>query len=215
MGDALPARGQVPHRPADPADPTDPGRARLTVAAAIAGLRPIATQSHDGLTLVLLGAGRGEPGGTHRAASGTALDDPVAAVFALPPGVTGVAVGVFDRIVSLHAFDGHDALAAAWDDLVACAVEAWRAERDAVAAGSTPPPGRRSPDDGAAVRLLRRAAIALDGATIAPRLGATPGSEVRIVGERVQGVARVADGRAVQLALLPREPDDPSDGLVP
>jgi hypothetical protein len=38
---------------------------------------------------------------------------------------------------------------------------------------------------------------------------------VRIVGERVLGVARVADDRAVQLALLPREGDDPSDGLVP
>jgi hypothetical protein len=243
--------------------PDDRRRARATVAATIAGLRPLITQSSEGLTLVLLGrkpaarrrAGQGSPptprarlarrdGGSMAPADGAdtvaaraaggppragepapAPSDPDAGrieaitdLFMLPPGAVGVAVGVFDRIVSLDAFDDPDALRAAWPRLVAGAVAAWLDHCRAIDSGASPPPGRRLPDEGATGRLLRRASVALGDEEVlhaSARAGFDDGLDVRISGERVEGLALVSRGRAVRLALLPRDAPDQPEGLAP
>lgn len=243
--------------------PDDRRRARATVAATIAGLHPLITQSSEGLTLVLLGrrpvarqrAGRGSPptprarltrrdagsaapapgadtvvgrapGGPPPAGepaptpAGPDADriDAITGLFMLPRGAVGVAVGVFDRIVSLDAFDDPDALREAWPRLVAGAVATWLARCRAIDSGASPPPGRRLPDEGATGRLLRRASVALDDEEVLPapaRASFVDGLDVRISGERVEGLALVSRGRAVRLALLPRDMPDPPEGLVP
>jgi hypothetical protein len=203
------------------AEPGDRGRARHAVEMALAGLRPIVTESHDGLTLVLLAPRRAGPG-TMEAAS-------IARAFTLAPDAVGVAVGLFDRVVSLHAFADPDDLRDAWPRLVADAVVAWCDRRDAIEAGTAPPPGRRIPDDGATARLLRRASVALAAAEVrsardpsvhdaSDRSVGAPSQEeldVRIHGDRVGGHAHVSGGRVVRLALVHREPADPLDALVP
>ena len=192
---------------------------RRALHAAISGLRPIVTQSHDGLTFVILGTD-GRPAG--RPAD-------LAAAFPLPRGAVGVAVGLFDRLVALESFADADALADAWLALVTDAMEAWVRERDAIEARRAPAPGRLRPDDGAPDRLLRRATVAVgaatpaaaDGAKAARSSGAAVAGDspddvtVPIRGERVEGSARVVDGRVVRLSLHRREPPDPPDGLVP
>ncbi len=202
--------------------------ARRAVAAALAGLHPIVTQSRDGLTLVVLGRG-GD------AADARTDGLPQAADFPLPPGAVGVAVGLYDRLVGVETFADPDALAAAWPGIVADSAEAWARERDAIRARRTPAPGRGRPDDGAPGRLLRRASVAVgdaapvDAAPVAPARAPAPGPVadraaaapapadviVPIRGERVEGSARVVDGRVVRLSIHRREPPDPPDGLVP
>ena len=206
------------------AAPGDHGRAREAVETTLTGLSPIVTQSHDGLTLVLLARRRPAPGTMEAAATARA--------FTLAPDAVGVAVGLFDRIVSLHAFADADDLREAWPRLVTDAVAAWLDRRRAIEEGTSPLPGRRTPDEGATARLVRRASVALAEADVRPAAGdhtaaaeaaAVPSAEppsveeldVRIAGDRVAGDARVSGGRAIRLALLPREPADPPDGLVP
>ena len=187
----------------------DEGRARDAVEAALTGLWPIVTQSHDGLTLVLLARRRPVPG-----AAGAAS---IARAFTVAPDAVGVAVGLFDRIISLHAFGDADGLREAWPRLVTDAVQAWLDRRLAIEAGTAPLPGRRTPDDGATARLVRRASVALAEADVRSSVEAASVEEldVRIDGDRVEGDARVSGGRAIRLALLHREPPEPFDGLVP
>jgi hypothetical protein len=205
MDDATDGHDAAGSTPDDRTGP-DVGDARAVAADAIAGLHPVVAQSRDGLTLVLLGRGRHAPRDRSRVAA--------EAVFALPSGAVGVAVGVFDPIVRLDAFDDPEALGAAWPGIVAEATEAWRARVRAIDAGIAPPPGRRAPDEGATARLIRRASIAL--AESGDAAGAQPGDvDVPIEGARVQGTARVSGGRAVHVALLPRDAPDAPDDLVP
>ena len=202
--------------------------ARRAVAAALAGLHPIVTQSRDGLTLVVLGR---DGGPADERTDGL----PPAAAFTLPAGAVGVAVGLYDRLVGVETFADPDALTAAWPSLVTDAAEAWGRERDAIRARRTPAPGRGRPDDGAPGRLLRRASVAVERAAIAPAAAPAPAPSpapapapdraqaapapadviVPIRGERVEGSARVVDGRVVRLSIHRREPPDPPDGLVP
>ncbi|MCU0505477.1 MAG: hypothetical protein MUE82_06835 [Chloroflexi bacterium] len=218
MDDAPGTRG--PHEAtSSPPAVVDPGRARAVVADAISGLHPVVAQSHDGLTLILLGR---DP------RAGRRSDVGAPAAFALPPGAVGVAVGIFERIAWLDAFDDPEGLDDAWPRILAAAMDAWRARVRAIDAGTVPPPDRRAPDEGAAGRLLRRAALALDrasdtrvharesGPTRAPGDASDPGDvEVRIRGARVEGTARVSRGRATHVALAPRDVADPPDDLVP
>ena len=220
MDDAAGTRG--PHEAvSSPPAVEDPGGARAAVADAISGLHPVVAQSHDGLTLILLGR---DP------RAGRRSDVGAPAAFALPPGAVGVAVGIFERIAWLDAFDDPEGLDDAWPRIVAEATDAWRARVRAIDAGTVPPPDRRSPDEGAAGRLLRRAALALalDGARAvrvhARQSGPTPAPgeaidagdvEVCIRGARVAGTARVSRGRATHVALAPRDAADPPDDLVP
>jgi hypothetical protein len=189
------------------------GRARDAVETALTGLCPIVTQSHDGLTLVLLARRPPAP----RAAEAASI----ARAFTVAPDAVGVAVGLFDRIVSLHAFDDAEALRASWPRLVTDAVVAWVDRRVAIESGTSPLPGRRTPDEGATARLVRRASVALAAAEVRPiedpPVDAPSAAEldVRIHGDRVEGDARVSGDRAIRLALLPRESPVVLDDLIP
>lgn len=134
------------------------------------------------------------------------------AAFALPPDAVGVAVGLFDRIVSVDAFDDPAMLASAWPRIVAAAAAAWLDRRRAIRGHLVTAPVRRHPDEGAVGRLLRRAVTALEGAAVGPSVGA--GMDVRLVGDRVHGSGLVVEGRVVHLSLFRRERPETPDRLV-
>ena len=243
----------------DGAGPTAAVRvaARDAVRAALAAVRPLVSQSRDGLTLILLeprprvidrhragriahrpSAGRAMPAAGGWEARGAlpapaaspdpsrdparpaalVTDDEVeradaARAFTLPSGTTGVAVGVYDRIVSLELFDEPGGLAGEWPRVVDGAVGSWLARRRAVTSGAAPRPERRRPDDGAVGRLLRRSADALDGATVLPASGAA--LSVLIDDVRVAGSALVVDGRPVHVELSRRDDSLPGPAEAP
>ena len=227
----------------------DQAVARAVVRGAILDLRPLVTQSREGLTLVVLGrkarrpaarpsaAGRPRP---HRVSSAGAAADlmlesliaprvadratfvapevdgadlaAVTSAFVLPPAAVAVAVGLYDRIVSIDAFDDPAVLASAWPRVVAAAANAWLDRRRAIAGRLVVAPMRDHPDDGAVGRLLRRAVVAVDDAAARPSAGA--GTDVRLVGDRVHGTALVVHGRAVHVSLFRRERPESPERLV-
>jgi hypothetical protein len=235
-------------RPVGPG-PTAEGHvaARDAVRTALAAVRPLVSQSRDGLTLVLLeprlrSSGRrqalcersphdvdtagiaGRGAGAPVAPSATwwrydparvppmppcvVADDEaeradVTRAFTLPPGTTGMAVGVFDLIVAMDLFDDPRDLAEAWPRLIDAAVGSWIERRRAVTSGAARPPERRHPDAGALGRLVRRSADALDGASVLAAAG--PALCVLIDDPRVGGAALVVDGRPVHVAIRRRE----------
>jgi len=223
------------------ADLAEAAAARAVVRDAILHLRPLVTQSRDGLTLVFLARAGRRPArrradrllgsrvasrvadcATLEVRDADAADlAAVTSAFVPPPDADAVAVGLFDCIVSLDAFDDPAVLASAWPRLLGGAAAAWLERRRAIRGRLVAPPLRSHPDDGAVRRLLRRAVAAVDDAVARPSVGAgatrpsvDDAVDVRFVGDRVHGSALVVHGRAVHVSLLRREPPAPPDRLV-
>jgi hypothetical protein len=205
--------------------------ARDAIRASLATIRPLVSQSRDGLTLILLeprpraldrrsGGAAPAPrsaGAAESLTTGTEDESERAGAtraFTLPPGTTGMAVGVFDRIVAMDLFDDPRDLAEAWPRLVDAAVGSWIERRRAVTSGAARPPERRQPDAGALGRLVRRSADALDDASV---LTAAGPAALRIIIDdpRVSGAALVVDGRPVHVAIRRREEGDAMPAEAP